>query len=298
MTVFCLDIGPSHLPYAIAAYAIPASKGVVLVDCGPASSLERLQQALETKGLSLQQVTHVLITHIHLDHAGAAGHLARMGARLYVHPYGAPHLINPEKLLTSAHRLYGDQMESLWGQMFAVPAENLIEVTDQADLILDGLNFHALHTPGHANHHVVYLWEDICFAGDFGGVRQPGPLYLRLPFVPPETHLRKWKESVQRVRTYGAKHLAVSHFGLHSEAEAHWELCLRLLEETGRWLEEIMQDDLDPSLLAERYTAWLWQQGRALGIEEDVLRSYDHSCPAWMSVMGLQRYWKKVVLET
>ncbi len=295
MSILCLDLNFLEQPCSIAAYAIPYSGGVVLVDCGPASTLEGLRRALEAHGLSLEAVTHVLLTHIHLDHAGAAGILAQRGARIYVHPVGAPHLIQPEKLLNSARRLYADRLEALWGEFRPVPASTLAAVQDGEVLTIGELSLRALHTPGHAEHHLAYLFEDVCFAGDLGGVRQPGPLYLRLPFVPPETHLEKWRTSVQRLRETGVRRVAVSHFGLYADASAHWDLLLRLLDETEAWLQANMGEETLPEALIERYNAWLRVQGQNLGVETAVLEVYDCAVPAWMCIAGLQRYWRKIL---
>lgn len=295
MSVLCLDVYFLGQPHSIAAYAIPYSAGLVLVDCGPASTLDGLRSALEEQGFTLEAITHVLLTHIHLDHAGAAGLLAQHGARIYVHPVGLPHLADPEKLLNSARRLYGEKLDSLWGEFRPVPLSHLVAVQDEEELTIGELRVRALHTPGHAEHHVAYLFEDVCFAGDLGGVRHPGPLYLRLPFVPPETHLDKWRASVQRLQAAGAPRVAVSHFGLYTDAPDHWNLLLQLLNETEGWLQANMGEELPVDALTKRYTAWLREQGRGLGIAEAILDEYDHANPAWMNILGLQRYWRKVV---
>jgi len=295
MAIVCLDLKFHGQARAIAAYAIPYTQGIVLVDCGPASTLTGLQAALEAAGLDWRAVTHVLLTHIHLDHAGAAGILAQQGAQIYVHPLGAPHLVNPEKLLNSARRLYGEHLESLWGDFQPLPAESLVTVQDGQSIAIGELHVTALHTPGHAEHHVAYLFEDVCFAGDLGGVRRPGPLYLRLPFVPPETHLTKWRTSVQRLQECGARQVAVSHFGLYPDALAHWALLLRLLDETEVWLRANMDANPPLETLTARYTSWLRQQGLALGIDPAVLDEYDQANPALMNLLGLQRYWQKVI---
>ncbi len=295
MSVLCLDVRFLGQPQSIAAYAIPYTGGLVLVDCGAASTLTGLRLALEEQGFTLEAVTHVLLTHIHLDHAGAAGLLAQRGARIYVHPLGAPHLANPEKLLNSARRLYGERLEALWGEFRPVPDSHVITVQDEETLTIGDLRVRALHTPGHAEHHITYLFEDICFAGDLGGVRRPGPLYLRPPFVPPETHLEKWRASVRRLQATGAQRVAVSHFGLYPDAPVHWNLLLRLLDEVEQWVKANMSEELPVDALAERYTAWLREQGQGLGIAETVLDEYDHADPAWMNILGLQRYWRKVL---
>ena len=177
--VYVLDLEFQGVPGTIASYLIPHRRGVVLVECGPGSTLPHLEQALAAQGYGLDDVTDVLLTHIHLDHAGAAGALARRGATIHVHPVGAPHLANPEKLLASAGRIYGDQMETLWGEFLPVPEERLHVVEDEETVVIEGLRFLGLDTPGHAYHHHVYLHEGVCFSGDIGGVRLAGQRHLR-----------------------------------------------------------------------------------------------------------------------
>ena len=156
-----------------------------------------------------------MLTHIHLDHAGSAGWWARQGAQIYVHPVGAPHLLNPEKLLASATRIYGDQMETLWGEFLPVPQSQLNVANDAEEIVIGNLHFIPINTPGHAEHHYAYLFEDICFTGDVGGVRIPGYPYLRVPMPPPELHMSKWRDSLTRL----AKRKIQSH-----RADSFWNL--------------------------------------------------------------------------
>src|SRR5215216_6718259 len=139
--VITLDLKFQGRPHAIASYLIRSGDAVVLIESGPGSTLPGLEAALATEGLSPQQVTHVLLTHIHLDHAGAAGWLARQGAEIYVHPVGAPHMLHPEKLLASATRIYGDRMDSLWGEFLPVPEEKLHVVGDMEGIVIGNLEF-------------------------------------------------------------------------------------------------------------------------------------------------------------
>src|SRR5574341_2172185 len=172
--VIALDLNFQGKTQAIASYLIKHSTGAVLIESGPSSTLPGLQAGLAAKGLAASDVTHVRLTHIHLDHAGAAGWLARQGAQIYVHPVGAPHMINPERLLASARRIYGDRMESLWGEFLPVPESQLKVPKDAEEIEIGKLGFLPINTPGHAEHHYAYLFEDICFSGDIGGVRIPG----------------------------------------------------------------------------------------------------------------------------
>ena len=292
--ILCLDAHLSGLENAIANYAIPYSNGIILIDPGPGSTLEHLKASLANQHLKIEDVTHVLLTHIHLDHAGAAGWFARKGAKIYVHPIGAPHLLNPEKLLASARRIYGDRTESTWGEFLPIPAAKLIEVQDGEEIDIDGNQIRALHTPGHADHHIAYLYEGTCFCGDVGGVRKAGKLYVRLPFVPPETNLPIWSESIKKILATGCASVALTHFGIYGDAQAHLEQALNSLEETEQWLETVMPGIPDVETLQEKYIIWLHERGRSLGVDEETLTNYDFASPARMGASGLFRYWHKV----
>lgn len=291
--VHVLDLNFQGVPGVIAAYLIPHRRGAVLVECGPGSTLPHLEQALQAHGYALDDVTDVLLTHIHLDHAGAAGALARRGVTVHVHPVGAPHMHNPEKLLASAGRIYGDQMDALWGEFLPVPEERLHVVEDQETIVIEGLRFLALDTPGHAYHHHVYLFEGICFSGDIGGVRLQGQRHLRLPMPPPEFHLEKWRESLQRLREADFHTIAPTHFGLHRDVAWHLEAIERELDRVEAFLEEVMPQDPDDTELHELLMDWVRRQAQADGVSEAVHQAYETANPSWMSVAGLRRYWRK-----
>jgi glyoxylase-like metal-dependent hydrolase (beta-lactamase superfamily II) len=281
--IVTLDLNFQGRPQAIAAYLIRNGDAVVLVESGPGSTRAGLEAGLEKEGLSPRDVTHLLLTHIHLDHAGAAGWLARQGAQVYVHPVGAPHLLNPEKLLASATRIYGDRMDSLWGEFLPVPEDKLHVVGDGERIGIGNLEFLPINTPGHAEHHYAYLFEDICFSGDVGGVRIPGYQYLRVPMVPPELHLQRWHESMKRLRQETFAHIAPTHFGIYGDPE--WQL-----------REQTMSEDPSPPIEAMRegFTEWMIAQATEIGLSEDVLKAYALANPPGMSADGLLRYWKKV----
>lgn len=295
--VITLDLKFQGRVQAIAAYLIPHSSGLVLVECGPGSTLPALRAALAEEGYSPRDVTHVLLTHIHLDHAGAAGWLARQGAEVYVHPLGAPHMLNPEKLLASAARIYGDRMDELWGEFLPVPVDRLICPDDAQEIVIGNLRFTPVNTPGHAQHHYAYLFEDILFSGDIGGVRIPGFPYLRVPMPPPELHLERWRASIQRLRTFGFARIAPTHFGLFDDPEWHLSAVEKSLADAERWLEQVMPADPPVEELRQMFTGWMEEQGRAMGLSETVYEAYTLANPLGMSADGLLRYWKKVRLS-
>ncbi len=295
-SIVTLDLNFQGLKHAIAAYLIRHSSGAVLIESGPGSTKQALEAGLSGHGLSVSDVTHVLLTHIHLDHAGAAGWLAQHGAKIYVHPVGAPHLLRPERLLASAARIYGDQMQTLWGEFLPVPEQQLHIAEDGQEIAIANLRFRPINTPGHAEHHHAYMFEDVCFTGDVGGVRIPGYRYLRLPMPPPELHFGKWRDSLRRLRQEQIAHLAPTHFGVYDDPEWQLQVVEREIDETERWLEGAMRGDPSNESLRDQFTDWMNRQGLEQGLSPDVVKAYSLANPPGMSADGLQRYWKKVRL--
>lgn len=292
--VITLDLNFQGRPHAIAAYLIRHADGAVLVESGPGSTLSSLEAGLAKEGLSPRDVTHVLLTHIHLDHAGAAGWLAKHGAEIYVHPVGAPHMLNPDKLIASATRIYGDRMESLWGEFLPVPENQLKVPNDAEEIAVGNLRFLPINTPGHAEHHYSYLFEDILFSGDVGGVRIPGYPYLRVPMPPPELHIERWHESVARMRKEKFARIAPTHFGVFDDPQWQLDEVEKGLNSASRWLEETMPSDPPIEELRESFTAWMMAEGKKIGLDEEVVKVYELANPLGMSADGLARYWKKV----
>ena len=288
-----LDLNFQGQPLAIAAYMLEHSGGVVLVESGPGSTLPALEAGLAAHGHTFRDVTHLLLTHIHLDHAGAAGYLARQGAQVFVHPVGAPHLLDPEKLIASATRIYGELMGPLWGEILPVPAEKLTVLADGQELAVGSLRFTALDTPGHAEHHFVYQFEDLCLSGDVGAVRIPGYRYLRVPMPPPEFHLEKWRASLQRLQKIGFKRIAPTHFGIFDDVAWHLDAALRALNEVEAWLVENMPAAPPIEDLKRRFVQDMDAQSRAQGLSQEAIEAYRLANPLSMSVDGLARYWKK-----
>ena len=293
-SVVTIDLNFQGKPQAIASYLIRDGEAVVLVESGPGSTLAGLEAGLRAQGLSPADVTHVLLTHIHLDHAGAAGRLARNGAQIYVHPVGAPHLLNPEKLLASATRIYGERMDSLWGEFLPVPADQLHVTQDAQEIVIGDLRFVALSTPGHAEHHNVYLFEGVCFSGDVGGVRIPGYPYLRVPMPPPELHIEKWRHTLARLREQKFARIAPTHFGIFDDVEWHLREVEQGLDSAERWLEAIVPSDPGVEELRASFSAWIEAEGQAQGLSADAVKSYGLANPLGMSADGLMRYWRKV----
>ena len=289
-----IDLNFQNRPLAIASYLIRHDSGAVLIESGPGSTLSALEAGLAKEGLSPRDITHVLLTHIHLDHAGAAGWLSRHGAQVFVHPNGAAHMLNPEKLIASATRIYGDKMDQLWGEFLPVAQNQLKIPKDAEEIVIGSLRFLPINTPGHAEHHYSYIFEDICFSGDVGGVRIPGFQYLRAPMPPPELHFGRWRDSLALLKGMKFSRIAPTHFGIYEDVEWH----LRSLDETlagmERWLEKVMERDPSIEELRNEFTDYMESESREKNLSMDVIRAYSLSNPVGMSADGLMRYWKKV----
>ena len=213
MQIQALDLSFQNVPRVTASYLVVGPDGPVLVETGPSSTLSQMQRQLAGAGYSPAEIRHVLVTHIHLDHAGAAGWWAQQGAQIYVHHVGAPHLIDPGKLLASASRIYGDQMDLLWGDVLPAPAERVTPIFDGDTVAVAGLAFTAMETPGHASHHHAYLLGDIVFTGDAAGIHLPELSMVDLPAPPPEFNLELWLSTVDRLREGNFKAIYPTHFG-------------------------------------------------------------------------------------
>jgi len=295
--IVTLDLNFQGRPHAIAAYLIRQGDAVVLIESGPGSTLPALEAGLAREGLSPRNVTHILLTHIHLDHAGAAGWLARQGAQIFVHPVGAPHMLDPQRLLASAARIYGERMESLWGEFLPVPESQLKVPNDAEEIVIGALKFLPIHTPGHAEHHYSYLFEDVLFSGDVGGVRIPGYPYLRVPMPPPELHIERWHESLARLRREKFAHIAPTHFGMFDDPDWQLNEVEKGLTAASRWLEEVMPSEPSLEELRERFIAWMRTEEEKMGMSAEVAQAYELANPPGMSADGLLRYWKKVRMQ-
>ena len=288
-----LDLNFRGIAGTIASYLILHPAGGMLVECGPGSTIPALVDGLKYHNLTPADISDVFLTHIHLDHAGAAGWLARQGARIHVHPVGAPHMLDPEKLLASAARIYGDSMESLWGEFLPVPEQSLSILQDGEDVIVNGLRLQAVETPGHAEHHFVYLFEDICFSGDIGGVRLLGTHHIRLPMPPPEFHLGKWRQSLYRLEALDFTHIAPTHFGVFSDKDWHLSTLKKTLNETEAWIEATMPADPPIEVINQQLITWSKNRARQDGVPDVQIEGYESANPSWMSGYGIQRYWRK-----
>jgi glyoxylase-like metal-dependent hydrolase (beta-lactamase superfamily II) len=293
MKIFPLDLNFLDHPHTIAAYLVIGPEGPVLVETGPGSTLDALQARLAEHDVAPGDIRHVLVTHIHLDHAGAAGWWARQGADIYVHHVGAPHLIDPSRLLASAERIYGDAMDRLWGETLPAPAARVHPLYDGDTVLAGGLEFTALDTPGHARHHHVYRLADIAFTGDAAGVRLPGSSFLSLPAPPPEFDREAWHKTVKRLQGEAFAALYPTHFGIVENVDSHLSTLDKLVDASSEFVRSRLEAGLERNHLAEEYVGWVRKRAESEGLPERAFQAYELANPSFMSVDGIMRYWRK-----
>ena len=269
-----IDLFHGGAARTIGSYVVETPDGLALFDCGPSSCLPALEAGLAERGVRFADVRHLLLSHIHLDHAGAAGSLVRAQPELqvWVSEIGAPHLIDPSRLERSARRLYGDAFDGLWGELAPVPETRVNVVGDRAA----GLEVFA--APGHASHHVCYFDGATLYAGDAAGVRiQPSRSVLP-PTPPPDVDVEAWYRTLEQIERRSPGRLALIHFGVATDVSRH------LAE------------------LRERLDAWARRVGEGMSEEDFVAaakadlppaeaEAYDRAMPFWQSYQGLKRYW-------
>jgi glyoxylase-like metal-dependent hydrolase (beta-lactamase superfamily II) len=271
-----LDLHHLSAERVIGVYLLETEDGLALFDCGPASCVEALKQRLAEQSLELGDVRHLLLSHIHLDHAGAAGVLVREHPQLQVHVsgIGAPHLVDPTRLEASARRLYGDAFDELWGELAPVPAGNVHRAGERV------LGLACFPSPGHASHHVCYADPDgTLYAGDAAGVRiQPSEVVLP-PTPPPEIDVEAWNGTIDELERRAPERLALIHFGIADDTARH----LAELRRRLAWWSELVENGLE-------HEEWEAQVRADLGAEAD---AYELAMPLWQSYAGLVRYWTK-----
>lgn len=292
-----VDLNWSGLPGQVAAYLVDAGDALAVVETGPASTLPALLGAVRALGREPEEITHLLVTHVHLDHAGGAGALLRHAprARVHVHPRGARHLLDPSRLLASATQLYGERIDVLWGEMVPVPADRLVALEDGDRVEIGGRVLVAIDTPGHAVHHHAFHDPDarLVFTGDVGGIRLRGARYVSAPTPPPDIDLAAWRRSLDRLRALEPALLLPTHFGGVADAAWHLDELFARLADWARWTDRQLSAGTTGAALAvalrDKATADIVA---ATGSEEDA-RAYEVAVPYPMMAAGLERWHAK-----
>ncbi|OHX65776.1 MBL fold metallo-hydrolase [Flammeovirga pacifica] len=277
---------------AIASYLIETSEGPILIETGPHSTFSVLEKAINHLGYKVEDIMNVFITHIHLDHAGAAWKFAEHGAKIHLHPFGVRHMADPSKLMASAKMIYKEDMDRLWGEMHNIPEHLLIAVENGEKVCVGDVDLISWHTPGHANHHIAWQIEDLLFTGDVAGVKiGEGPVVAPCP--PPDINLEKWQASIDLIRKISPAKLYLTHFGVVTDVVNHLIALEKDLYKMADIVKMYMEKDYSQEKMEELFITYVNNELKVLGLKDDALKQYDAANPPFMSVAGLLRYWKK-----
>jgi glyoxylase-like metal-dependent hydrolase (beta-lactamase superfamily II) len=275
-----LDLRHQDSERVIGVYLVETADGPALFDCGPSSCLELLKRRLDEQGLALTDVRHLLLSHIHLDHAGAAGVLVREhpGLQVHVSEIGAPHLVDPSRLEASARRLYGETFDPLWGELAPVPEANVHIAGERV------LGLECFPSPGHASHHVCYFGDDgTLYAGDAAGVRiQPSGHILPVS-PPPDVDVEAWRRTLDAIERRAPERLALIHFGLFDDVEYHLEQARRELD---TWVERIRSGASEEEFVEAA-------RRDLVDTSDWDAAYYERAAPLWQSYAGLKRWAEK-----
>ena len=283
-------------PDVIASFLIETSEGPFIIETGPDSTFHNLEKGLSDNGYAISDIKNVFVSHIHLDHSGVAWRFAKEGATVYVHPRGAPHLVEPERLMASATMIYGDKMQELWGTVEGIDEDRVVATEDGQVITIGDVNIQVHETPGHANHHNAYLIEDNLFTGDVAGCRiADGPVIPPTP--PPEIHVERWHSSVDKIRSISPKTLYLTHFGKFTNVDEHMDTLMKNLDDWSEWMGERLKNGKTEEEITPEFLEFYKQYFDNAGASEGVFDKYESADPHWMNVGGLIRYWNKYKLS-
>jgi len=294
MRIHTIDLQWQHQPHLIAAYLVECGKGeLALIETGPGSTLSRLLEGIRALGFSPDAVKHVFVTHIHLDHSGAAGWWAQQGATVFAHPKATPHLVDPTKLIDSARRIYAGQMDSLWGEILPAPADRVVTLTDGQSVKVGPTTFTAIDTPGHARHHHAYACEGVCFTGDVAGMKLPNCDYLSVTAAPPQFDPVAYGDSLQRLHDAGFSTLQLTHFGEVADVSNHLSRYAMRVEQVYERIERLLAEGLAGDALRAAYGQAEHAIGRAAHVSEADWLRYECANPTGMCADGIALFCQK-----
>lgn len=290
--IHAIDLHFLGAEHTVAAYLLDTGDGLALVETGPYSTFDKLREGIADLGYQIEEIKHVLLTHIHLDHAGAAWALAENGATVYVHPFGARHLQDPSKLMRSAKRIYQEKMDELWGAMHPIPGDRIRSIEHAAMVTTGNLNWKAWHTPGHAVHHIAWQLDKVIFTGDVAGVRIDDGIVVP-PCPPPDIQIEDWQESIQLLRAQRPSEMYLTHFGKVNDIDNHLDQLEARLLEWANWMRPYYEKGATVEEITPVFQEYVKRELEANGIKGEQFLQYEYANPSWMSVAGLLRYWRK-----
>lgn len=288
-----IDLEFRGVSLSIAAHLLETSDGPVIIESGPHSTLPTLEKALNQKGYVLEDVKHVFLTHIHLDHAGAAWAFAEHGATIYMHPFGKKHMVNPSKLVASAKMIYKEMMVPLWGLLKPIPENQIVTVKQGDKFLIGDTEIIAWNTPGHAVHHVSYQIGNELVAGDVCGAKIKEDGMVVPPCPPPDINIDHWISSIDFLKQLNLDTVYLSHFGKVTDLEKHFKELEFILWDWANWIRPFYDKKTPPDEIIPFFNDYVRTQLLDYGVPESDLAVYENANPSWMNVRGLLRYWKK-----
>jgi glyoxylase-like metal-dependent hydrolase (beta-lactamase superfamily II) len=292
-----IDLNFLGVREAVGLYLLEGNGELALVDSGPSACLPALREFLATRSLKLSDISTLLLTHIHFDHAGATGTLVKENPKLnvYVHELGARHLKDPARLLNSATRLYGDALQQMFGEFLPVPQENIRELIGGETIRAAGREIEVAYTPGHASHHVSYFDQSTgaAFTGDTTGMRLPGYKVIAPLTPPPDIDLAAFTESLAEIERRKPTQLLLPHFGAYKNVGEHLDATREALYAWTERTWTIMKNNPKESARIEKFTAQAEEEFRAQLPSEEIIARYNAVAMPQLSWYGLERYWRK-----
>lgn len=293
MRIHTLDLHFQGIPGLIASYLVESGGEFALIETGPGSTLQTLRDAIRAAGVDESAIKKVFVTHIHLDHAGAAGWFAQNGATIYCHPNAARHLIDPSKLIDSARMVYGDQMDALWGEMLPAPAERVIALQDNERVPLGEVEIIAWDTPGHARHHHAFVVSDVCFTGDVAGMRLEGSRYLSVTAAPPQFDPVAYVQSVDRLIATNFKALYLTHFGRVDDVAWHLGTYRQRVSEVYERVAADFREGVSVEENRRRYALAEHEIAMQAGVSEELWRKGEDANVTSMCADGVRLFCEK-----
>jgi glyoxylase-like metal-dependent hydrolase (beta-lactamase superfamily II) len=301
MTTFTtIDLNWTGRPRSIAALLIESGGKSAVVDPGPESTLEALRAGLQARGQSVHSLDSLLLTHIHLDHAGASGALVRENPRLqvYVHEFGAVHMVDPSKLLASAGRLYGGDLKPLYGECAPVPKESLQPLDGGEQIRIGDVELDVFYTPGHASHHVTY-WDRAsrtALVGDTAGIRVQGDTFLLPATPPPDIDVEIWNQSLDTISSWNPERLFLTHFGFIENPGEHIRLYKERLAEWSALTRKLIASGMDTTEAEKAFVDSVASEIKST-LPANAAEHYIFNGGLRLSWLGLLRYVKKKDLQ-
>lgn len=294
MKIHTIDLKFCGMEQTIAAYLVESGGELALVETGPGSTLPALLEGIRELGHDPAAVSKVLLSHIHLDHAGAAGWWGNQGAQIFVHNRGVKHLVDPVRLFEGARSIYKERMQSLWGEVLPVGADRIVGLQDGDTVTVGKVDLQAWYTPGHAYHHIAFVADGLAFCGDVAGVRLPGANYISPATAPSQFDPEAYLHSIDRLHKANLRRLYLTHFGGVDDCGPHLLRYADIIRGvTGLVRAHVLNHAQDVEIV-EAFTNYNRARARREDCGETMWQCYENANPSAMCADGIRLYFEKL----